>query len=360
MGSTSLKNFDVAIVSAFSRGLELAHQLTQSHQKVMFIDVTSSLNCSSEDLLGPFGFFKIPETPQRWIESEGGFSIQTNKESFYFKDFFLSSIYKNRSSFASLRQPSLYGKDFKTQWIHHLISRLTSSLEKEMVQSYDLPLTRVFKPFGILSSPPKIEKVLSKDVTLFQNKNWNKKGLVLSCEKEGEIQVQKIILLLNPEELYRFNADWYSSFFSQKKMNIRWSWQRFSFQFNDDGYHLPSHLVLADPENLPWTHERMLCLKRSLISKNQMDVWGLFPAHYSMKDFNVELIQEQLNHLLPQFGWEYQKKSFVTPSFLFPVYSQSCVRKMKAQPSHFCGWPMHDISENGWLRQEKAILQQVS
>ena len=364
MGSSSLKYFDIAIVSAFSRGVELAHQLIQSNKKVMFIDVSRALNALPEDLSGPFGFFENSLTPRRWVESTCGFSIQTSNESFYFKDFFLPSVYKNRLSFSSLKNPSSYSKKFQVQWIHHLLHQLFSSVETSMDQTYTTSSAQVFKSFGVLKPSLSVEKLLQDEVALFQNVDWkwNAQNLVLSRENKEEFQVQNIVLLLNPEELYHFNSNWYPSFFCKKKISANWSWQRFSFHFNDDGYPFPLYLVLVDPEDLPWTHERNLCLKPSLVEKNKMDVWGSFPAHYSNADFKecVKRIHQKLNQLLPRFEWHCSQESFVTPSFLFPIYDSQSVKKIKTKSSHLCGWPMQDMSENGWLQKERKILQQIS
>ncbi len=328
----------------------------------MFIDVSSALACSPEDVIGPFGFFEDSSTQRRWIESYSGFSIQSSKESFYFKDFFLSSVYKKRVSFSSLTSPSHNRKDFQVMWIHHLMSQLSSSIEISEGQVRDS--SYVFKDFGVLKPPVPVEKLLKNEVVLSKNLDWkwDAEKRVLFRENKEEIQVENIILLLNPEELHHFNPDWSSSFFFKDKESTRWSWQRFLFQFDDEGYPFPSHLVLVDPEDLPWTHERLLCLKSSLIEKNKMDIWGLFPAHYSEVEFKecVERIHHKLNQLLPRFSWNCIQKSFVTPSFLFPVYSPQSVKKMKFVSSAFYGWPMQDMSENGWLKQEERIFQQIS
>ena len=335
MGQLTLSSFDVVIVSAFSRGVNLAHELSARHKKVLFIDISKKLSCLPADKVGPFGYFGDSQ------EETTPFAVQSSKESFYFKDFFLSFVYNKRPSFSSLIKG--FQKDFQSDWIHHLLQQMFLGVKTPINPQKELNSSYIFKDFSLIQSITPAKQLLEGDIEFSDSADWKWENNTLIGEKE--VNSDHFIFLLNPQE--------FSKWSSIKQPSPSWSWQRFLFQFEDDGYSLPSYLVLADPHEFPWTHERLLCLKR--VSQNRFNVWGLFPFHYSKEQFKEceQRVCAQLNQRLPQFKWKCYQKSFVTPSFLFPVYS-----KEDGLDSNIF-WHPNDISANGWMAQEEKILEQI-
>ena len=327
-----MSSFDVVIVSAFSRGVNLANKLS-AHNKVLFVDISKTLPCLPADKVGPFGYFTDSQTTP--------LIVQTSKESFDFKNFFLSPVYKKRPSFSSLING--FQKNFQSDWVHHLFHQMFLGVKTPIDPQKELNSNHVFKDFGLKQMVTPAQQLLEDGVFFSENTDWKWRDNTLVGEKK--IESDRFIFLLNPQEFSKWN--------SLEKVSPSWSWQRFLFQFEDDGYPFPSYLILADPHDLPWTHERLLCLKR--VSKNRFNVWGLFPFHYSKEQFKEceQRVRSRLDQRFPQFKWKCNQKSFVTPSFLFPVYSHT----LEIDPHLF--WPQEDISENGWMAQEEKILKQI-
>ncbi len=346
-----MNSFDIIILSAGGRGVRLANQLAQAN-KVAFIQVFDDYICEDEE--GPFGFFLESVRPSNWVESPSGFSLKTLHKSFHFKEPFLSSVYKNRIEYQNIL--STRSRDFQHNWLRELLRQLTTGVDISLSQDkMDEDVSFVFRDFGLLKN---ISQKFNSNISVFNENDlsFNEKFNSFSNPKIGEIKGKHIVCLLNPEEMRRFGESFYHIFFSKSYVSPYWCWQRLTFELDDEGYPLPLYLVLADPEGIPWTHERLICLKRSLVFENRMEVWVKIP--YSSCDFleSIQNITKTLENYFPKFKWTCQSEDWVTPTCLFPVYSKECVNQMSLKPHIHYIWSAEDLSPNECFNREQNIL----
>lgn len=353
MGKT-LNSFDVVILSVDGRGISLANQLART-KKVAFIKAFNSY--ASEDLEGPFGFFLDFVRPPYWEESPDGFSIKTLEKSFYFKETLLSPVYQERIEYQNLLSNSL--DNFKHNWLKALLAQLTTGVDRSLNDMKNSDFSFVFKDFGLLKH---ISQKLNSNISVFTGNdlNFDNKLNCLSHPELGEIKSKDLVCLLNPEEVRRFNEDFYHVFFSKSYVQPYWCWQRLTFDFEDEGYPVPMHLVLADPNDIPWDHERLICLKKSLVVEGRAAVWMKMP--YSNCDFEESLqkIKITLKKYFPNFKWNCQSDGWETPTCLWPVYSQKGLNQIQLKSPVYYGWSAGDLSPNGSFNREQNILKSLS
>ena len=343
--------FDVVILSVNKRGVPLANQLAQK-RKTAVIEMDSGY--CSEDIEGPFGFFLDSIRPSYWVESSAGFSVKTLEKSFHFKETLLSSVYQQRSEYQNLF--SVNSKEFKHLWLRSLIKQSTTGVDVSLKDAHaDEDFSFVFKDFGLLKNT---SQTFNSNISVFSGDgfDFNEKLNCFFHPKKGEIKGKNIVCLLNPEEMKSFKESWHRFFF---KSSIRpyWCWQRLPFEFEGGGYPIPLYLVLADPGHIPWDHERLICLKRSLVSENHINLWIKRP--YVSCDFSESLqkIIKTLDSYFPKFQWTCKSRNWGTPVDLFPVYSREALNKMRLKPGIHYGWSIKDISLNGWFKREQNILK---
>lgn len=349
-----MNSFDVVILSVNGRGIPLARQLTQKKRKTAVIEIFNDYH--SADRAGPFGFFIHSVRPSHWVESSAGFSVKTLEKSFHFKEFFLSSVYQQRAEYQNLL--SINSKDFKHLWLRVLLKQLTTGVDvslKDVHAGEDFSF--VFKDFGLLQN---ISQKFNSNISVFSGDDFdfNEKKNCFFHPFKGEVKGENIVCLLNPEEMKHFKENWRQIFFKSSAKPY-WCWQRLPFKFEGGGYPVPLYLVLADPNHIPWNHERLICLKRSLIRKNHIDLWikrPCFSCHFSE---SLQRITKALESYFPKFQWTCQSRGWVTPVDLFPVYSRKDLSQMCFRPGVHYGWPVKDISPNGWFRKEQNILKSL-
>ena len=349
-----MNSFDVVVLSVNGRGVPLVNQLAQK-RKTAVIEIFSDY--CSEDIEGPFGFFLDSIRPSHWVESSAGFSVKTLEKSFHFKEFFLSSVYRKRAEYQNLL--SINSKDFKHLWLRALFRQLTTGVDVSLKDvCTDEDCSFVFKDFGLLKN---ISQKFNSHISVFNGDgfDFNEKLNCFFHPKKGEIKGKNIICLLNPEEMKCFKESWSRLFF---KVSARpyWCWQRLPFEFEGGGYPVPLYLVLADPNHIPWDHERLICLKRSLVFKNHIDLWIKRPylsCHFSE---SLQKIMQILENYFPKFQWTCKSRNWVTPGGLFPVYSREALSQMRFKSGIHYGWTAEDISPNGGAKREKCILSSLS
>lgn len=351
-----MNSFDVVILSVEGRGIGLANQLAQT-KKVAFIKIFD--HYSSEDAEGPFGFFLDSVRPSHWKESPSGFSVKTPEKSFHFKETFLSSVYQERIEYQQLL--SRDSGDFKHTWLKTLLRQLTTGVDTSLNEDRKTreDFSFVFKDFGLLKN---VSQKCSSDVAVFEGDglSFNEQLNCFSHSQIGEIKGKSIVCLLNPEEMRCFKENFYHIFFSKSYIQPYWCWQRLKFEFEDEGYPVPLYLVLADPENIPWNHERLICLKRSLAVENRVELWLKMPYSSCGFSSSVRHIKQILKNYFPKFKWSCQSDDWETPTCLFPVYSKAGVDQMRLKSDVYYGWSAKDLSPNGYFNREQNILQALS
>ena len=331
----------------------LANQLAQK-RKTAVIEIFS--DCYSEDMEGPFGFFLDSIRPSHWVESSSGFSIKTLEKSFHFKETLLSSVYQQRAEYQNLL--SVNSKDFKHLWLRALLRQLTTGVDVSLKDvRRDEDCSFVFKDFGLLKN---ISQKFNSNISVFNGDGFefNEKLNCFFHPKKGEIKGNNIVCLLNPEEMKHFKENG-RRFFFKSCGSPYWSWQRLPFEFEGGGYPVPLYLVLADPNHIPWDHERLICLKRSLAVENHIDLWIKRP--YFSFDFSESLqkIIQTLESYFPKFQWTCKSRNWVTPVGLFPVYSREALSQMCFKSGIYYGWTAKDLSPNEWFQRKKHILNSL-
>lgn len=349
-----MNSFDVVILSVKGRGVHLAHQLAQS-KKTAVIEIFN--HYQPEDLEGPFGFFLDSLRPPHWVESSSGFSVKTLEKSFHFKELLLSSVYQQRAEYQNLL--SISSKGFKNNWLRILLRQLTAGVDmslSDVCAGEDFSF--VFKDFGLLRST---SQKFNSNVSVFSGDgfDFNEKLNCFSHPEKGKIKGENIVCLLNPEEMKLFKKDWQCIFF-KSSLRPHWCWQRLSFKFEDEGYFAPLYLVLADPKNIPWDYERLICLKRSLTFENHIELWVKVP--YVSCDFSesVQKITKALENYFPNFQWTCKSTGWGTPVGLFPIYPRKTLSQMRFKPGIHYGYSAEDLSPHGWFKREQAILKALS
>ena len=380
-----MNTFDVLILSAHTKGTWLANELSHTNQKVAFMDVTSCLPVSTiEDQEGPFGFF-IPEYmdtthqewwKRRWLNSIYGFSVLTPERFLHFKESFLSSVYQGQKDFRVIQdyfeKSVALNNSFQDEWLvrlsHYLVSGVDHSLNKKIWKAPALP--SLFGDFGILSLQSNAESLLNPNIHFFKKNQWSlsvqkTKGRYQIRDHQGNLflTTQQLVCLLNPEELKQIHSSLFFLFFKKEVLPL-WCWRRFEFDFEFDGYPFPVHSVKVCPKKIPWTHEKLLCLKPSVLFSNRLNVWAKLPFADEGHSDSLRWIQEfnqELSLLFPHFQKKWRQNQSPTPSFLFPVYSDSGWKKLHvlSQPNVFYGHSPNDLSWNGVAFSEHTTLKHL-
>ena len=355
----SEKVFDVLILSAWGRGFEFALDLLQLKKKIAFVDLSDGIfpssKVSEEDLSGPFGCFfteKLKRRKTQWMLEPSGFSVRSQKNYFHFRELLLFPVYQKRKEFQELLRSSK-STNFQNDWLKHLICKLRSGVSDPSRFDFGKKssMSFVFKEFGVLKGEKwgthVLEKLKKQRIFVFKANEFKffKKENRVSFKNGENFKAQSVVCFLNPDELNKV--------FDEKIVCSNWAWRRFPFE-QKGSENFPLYTVLADPSNLPWTHDRLLCLKKSFTESQRINVWGIFPKNIDLSN-SVKRITDTLNKFFPDFGWKFSGK--LSPSFLFPVYST------KQYPFKNYGWlhawPFENLSENGRITKELELLSKI-
>lgn len=373
-------DLDVIIISAYGRGVWLANELSRSKKKTAFVDVSRFFPYSNrEDLEGPFGFFlshKMDYFQQQWWKKKWtvcpqGFSILTDKIPIHFKEIFLSSVYEKYQDYQALRkyiknEEKLTENDFQKNWLIYLCRQMMAGVDFEFNKKIPIKKPPLFEDFGILSHHEETDSLLFEDILFQEQTDCNilipprKGNFVLSNKNGKSLKSKYLVFMLSPLETYLLQASLFHLIFPKKHINPLWSWRRFSFEWEE--YPIPLYLVLASPHAVPWTYERLICLKKSLVYKNQIHVWLRLPflnegpSHLVL----VKKIIQQLESFFPQFKWRYLNNP-LTHNFLFPIYSFQDVKKMTiiSHPRFFYSFSVFDLSLSGQALREIKIFKKI-
>ncbi|KHD88889.1 MAG: hypothetical protein OM95_07175 [Bdellovibrio sp. ArHS] len=316
----------VILVSAFGRGHWLAAALAKEGIKTTLVDVSTKLGVwPSEDVEGPFGFFRterisesqmerlysddhfaeVPNGFTIWLkdgpfECKGPltkFKIEKSSLSPHIKDFLLSSknskaLYKNLEAF-----------NFDQSWLLHLSHQWAGTTYMPNAQGAtrgeNLPLFSSFlvrqatrngleKSLEWLSAKG-VEVIRPQqivDVSFGGGKSIT--GFEISGEKQGIFRLEQVVWLLTSEETYFLNERLGKYFFPEGSLEPEWCWVRYRVALQPcfERDHLPSHTLVMNDLQSPWTHENMLILQRTTLA-DQFDVWMRIPT---VQRFNKEYL----------------------------------------------------------------------
>ncbi len=319
----------VIIISAFGRGHWLAAALAQEGIPTSLVDVSSKLGVwPSEDIEGPFGFFRnekisetqierlyaddpfveVPEGFTLWlkdgpIECKGPISkykIEKLNLAPAVQDFLMSNqtaknqkgLYKSAGNFT-----------FDQSWLWNFAHQWSSSTYSPNAQSTKvgeaLPLFSSFLVRGATRTG--MEKSLnwlkSKNVQVLQphqlvdasfGAGKSVTGLEISGENQGLFRLEQIVWMLSSEESYFLNERLAKYFFPLQALESEWCWVRYrvGLQSCFERNSLPLHTVVIEDLESPWTHENMMIMQRTSV-EDQFDVWMRIPT---VQRFNKEYL----------------------------------------------------------------------
>jgi hypothetical protein len=314
---------DVILVSAFGRGHWLAAALAQEGIKTTLIDVSSKLGVwPIEDVEGPFGFFrtdKISESQMERLNSDDHFNEVANGFSLWLKDGpweFKGPMTKfeidNSTLHSSVKDLLLsVGKSSKTfesmpfsqSWILHLAQQWSGTTYYPNARAYDsrhsVSLTSSYfvRWATRLGLDKSLQWLESKGVTVVKPQDVvdlsfgpGKKitGLELIAEKQGLYKCEQVGWFLSSEESHFLNPKVGKYLFPEGPLESEWCWVRYRISLQDcfERNSLPSHCLLIEDLNSPWTHENMLVLQRTPLA-DQFDAWMRIPT---VQRFNKEYL----------------------------------------------------------------------
>jgi hypothetical protein len=363
----------VIVVSAFGRGHWAAAELVQRGLKTVLVDVSSQLGVwPSEDVEGPFGFFKNERlsplqlerlnSEDAFYELTNGFTFWLDKGPFELKGpltrFNLESsnlhplVQEQLLTGANKQGRSLYRNlrflNFDKTWLLHAAHQLAGTTyvanAKGAQEGVALPL---FSSFLMRNATrPGFDKSLewlrAKGVEVLQppalvdlafGSRKKIEGLELAGQRQGILRLDHLVWTLSSEETHFMNPKLGQYLFPQGPLESEWSWVRYRLQFEEcfEREHIPSHVLLVQDLESPWTHENFLILQRTVVA-DQFDAWVRLP---SVQRFNREyltkrgdkitgILSARMPLLKPQI-LSYPQENYYTYSQLgaprYPVYS---------------------------------------
>lgn len=363
----------VILVSAFGRGHWLAAALAKEGIKTTLIDVSTKLGVwPSEDVEGPFGFFRnerISESQMErlysddpYVEVSNGFTLWLKEGPFEFKGP-LTKYKLDRSHLSAHVKEALLGINknqrllyknieafsFQQSWLLELAHQWAGTTYRpnaqgtesgEAIPIFSSFLVRQATRAGLEKS---LEWLATKGVEVLRpqqiedvsfNSRKSISGLELLGEKQGLYKVEQVVWMLSSEESYFLNERVGKYFYPEGALEPEWCWVRYRVGVREcfERDHLPSHALLIDDLNSPWTHENMMVLQRTSLP-DQFDVWMRLPT---VQRFNKEyltirseIMKASLTHRMslsePQilsFPQEYYYTYAQLGASRFPVFDQ--------------------------------------
>lgn len=407
----------VVIVSAFGRGHWLAAALVKEGIKTTLIDVSTKLGVwPSEDVEGPFGFFrteKVSEAQMERLYSEDPFAEVSNGFTLWLKQGPLeckgptTKFQLDKSELApavkdvllrngSVKEGRAFYKqleslEFQKSWLLHLAHQWAATTFKPNAQSASegeaLPL---FSSFLVRQATrtgldKSLEWLQSKGVEVIRpseimdaafGARGEVTGLEFSGQNQGLFRLEQMVWMLSSEESYFLNERLGKYFYPAGALEPEWCWVRYrvSLQPCFEREHLPTHSLIMDDLCSPWTHENMLVLQRTSLA-DQFDVWMRIPT---VQRFNKEYLslrsEGMRGHLLqrmplsdPQvlsFPQEYYYTYAQLGASRFPVFGegQSSLRGRVLQRNiHLDGpelWP--HFSWGAYFEHHEIIFANIT
>lgn len=334
----------LVIVSAFGRGNWLAAELSKAGIKTCLVDVTDSFGrWSPEDSEGPFGFFQsenilesqvtrlheedyfesIPEGFVVWtgsgvLDTSGPISNELLEKWQVDKDQqdYLRHFSTSKGGDVSQIKKRFAHKSFKSNWFTQLCHSLAapSFNESSFALRFGEPLP-VFSPHFLRRTSRRgyeqnlkwVEswgsRVLSKAKLV--DLNWQSRfvqGLEVSSDWSGVLTAEQYVWCLTAEETEYLSVDIRNKIFPKSSLRPQWQWQRYRVQIrgekNQIHQQMPLQVVCIEDMGLPWTHENLFILQRSVTAEDY-DLWMRLP---SSQRFHRSYIEEKGEKAIRNLG----------------------------------------------------------
>ncbi len=328
---------EFVLISAFGRGNWLAVELVEQGHKVSLVDVTEKMgHWSPEDWEGPFGVLtskRLSFLQKERLVSDEIIIQQPGGITFWLKDRPLElmgpitkyQLDKQRvslnshdyiSSYDSLnqkqrenRQKELEEDDFSHSWMAYFAHQWSAASMGEFnlgfISEKPLPL---FSKFNIRqatrggmqqsldwceSKGVKVHRHASIEDIVSERKTVE--GFEISGEKSGFLKGDEFIWCLSSEEAMRFKERIWKPLFPQGHVKPEWVWMRYRIRFIQGEEHLvlPNHTVMINNLFLPWTHEN-LCVLQKTVLDNEIDIWLRVPNTQRANSFYIKQLGQKI------------------------------------------------------------------
>lgn len=323
----------VVLVSAFGRGHWLAAALMKEGIKTTLIDVTNKLGVwPSEDIEGPFGFFrteKISESQMERINADDHFTEAMNGFTIWLKEGPLEfkgplTRYKLETSglspmalaavldgSVSKTAKDLESLSFEEKWLVDLAHQFSSttyvpsargSREGKMLPLGASFLARGATRIGLEKSLQWLEsqgvEVIRPqevfDISFGPGKSIE--GIEIVGERQGLLHTEQMVWMLSSEETYFLSEKVGKYFYPEGALESEWAWVRYRVGLKEcfERNSLPLHTLIIEDLNSPWTHENFMVLQRTVVAE-QFDVWMRLPT---VQRFNKEYLTTRGEQML--------------------------------------------------------------
>jgi len=316
----------VSIYSCFGRGNWLAVELSQSGMEVNLVDFTPAFrHWAPEDWEGPFGFFQADyiSTSQfaRLNEEDyselvdSGFTIHLPDGPMELKGPLSKYLIQKSGLDLSIVDDLKAGKvnfekvsrkkSFKQTWLAHLACQLANNIYRpnadSTLNSKALP---IFGPFYVRRVT---RRGYSRGMDWVRERGVNviEADKIESIESEGRrldiVRISKAktpkaqvsdqhVWMLTGEESVFLGLENPKKLYPQGVALPEWAWARVGFKLSAGPYLeiLPIKFVFIDDIYLPWTHDNLLVIQRSL-SPQEIDCWMRIP---NSQRFRREYLEE--------------------------------------------------------------------
>lgn len=361
----------------------MAAELADRGFKVNLVDVSASLGrWAPEDWEGPFGFFYsehlTPTQVARLSEEDyfdsvdQGFSVCLEDGPLDTKGPLSSHWLSHNPAMVLLRRHLNHWTDhnpkamlklreqasllpFEQNWFAHLAHQMASHVFLENAESltYGRPLP-LFAPLFIRRVSRRgyaksLEWCESKGVdvhsgaTLVDISIEGKlcTGVEIRSGWSGVLQSPQVVWMLSSLETERLSSNISQRLFPKGVAQPEWAWMRYRLQMDLGVYEatLPLHFALIQDKALPWSHDNLLIIQKS-VSLKDYDIWARIPIHHRFqRSYLEEFGQKILSHMqeklpilsvkiadMPQdYMYDYAE---LGPS-LFPVYSRQGLEQLQ-------------------------------
>ena len=306
---------DILIVALYGRGQWLALECQKKGLDVALLDLTPLMSgWSMEEREGPFGVFAERHTASQMarladegplVLSDRGYVLWPKSGPLEFKGplgmFQMKKVHIPDVVIDYLRMaddPSGQFSDlsfqvehlpFQQSWLAHLAHQISASVFMENTKglSYGRPLPLV-KSFYYRRFHKKIKsssKQNLSDITFLPSFKRDMHLLGqhslegVAYQKSKELQGQRIVWMLSSQETFFCFGQDAQLLFPKGPITPQWYWSKYRVGFKDSDLpaFMPDHFVMIEDVVLPWTHDN-LCILQKTLRENVFDVWIKLPV----------------------------------------------------------------------------------
>ena len=305
--------FDSVIFSTWPRGLYLAKKLSETKQKVAYVEILPRIK-------NPIGLFldKNHKEEKDFLEAlgflsrqEGGFWLSSSEGFWPFQD--MKAMQNRHPVLKNILNQEAF-KNFKKNWLAYLSFHLAGKVFEynnskfsdrglNLFSDYFLfePFFKKIDQFHRDHSQIDFYKVFLKDI-FFDDKN-----LDFFIRKQ----------LLKSKRCFWFSHLACPALKKSSDPKPYWEWSSLSFEVDFGTYDevIPSHFVSIQHLFLPWVHDNFLSV---FYNRGQSEVW-VRQTYGKKQVFFIKDIQSHLSDIFPGVVFSHVKKE---SNRSFPVYGR--------------------------------------